>query len=37
VPASAAHGTYTVTAGGLWTYTLNSGDGAVQALGAATR
>ncbi|MFO0121190.1 MAG: Ig-like domain-containing protein, partial [Inhella sp.] len=29
-----AHGTFSVTAAGLWTYTLNNADPAVQALGA---
>ncbi len=28
-----AYGTFEVTAGGAWTYTLNSANGAVQALG----
>jgi len=29
-----SHGTYTVDTAGHWVYTLNSSDGAVQALGA---
>ncbi|WP_244068218.1 DUF5801 repeats-in-toxin domain-containing protein [Bradyrhizobium sp. Ce-3] len=34
VPTTSAggHGTFTITTGGVWTYTLNNADGAVQAL-----
>jgi VCBS repeat-containing protein len=30
--STAGHGTFTMTAAGVWTYTLNNADGAVQAL-----